>query len=88
VFQCLNGQAEVCRWAEHRSGQSDLEVGLPQMRTVGADRIDQVDAVIDDQGNSRATQNRQDLTAETNQLIVGGVHVAQLHHRDSGADCR
>src|SRR5450759_5580178 len=31
---------------------------------------------------------RDSLTAETDQLVVRGVLVAQLHHGDSGADCR
>ena len=65
------------------SGLPDPEVGLPDVRTMGSHGFDEVDAVIDDQGHVSAVQNRHDLTAETAQLVVRGVLVAQLHDGDS-----
>ena len=70
------------------SGLPDPEVGLPDVRTMGSHGFDEVDAVIDDQGHVGAVQNRHDLTAETAQLVVRGVLVAQLHDADSSADRR
>ena len=88
VFHGLCRQPQVCRRAEQRPRRPDPQVALPHVPAVGSHGIDEVNAVVDDQGHVRAVQNRHDLTAQADQLVVRGVRIAQLYYGGPGAHGR
>jgi len=80
----LDRQAEVCRRAEEGARLSDVEIGLSDVRSLGADRLDEVDTVVDQQRHPGALECRDDPAAEVDQLVVRRAGITQLYHGHPG----
>ena len=84
MLEGLDRQAEVGPRAEDLARRAGVEVGLADVGAVGADRVDEVDPVVDEQRHPGAAQRHDDGPAEGDQLVVARRGVAQLHRRDAG----
>ena len=80
LFVVVAGKSDNFIRAQNSTGDFVREVALPDMQAVGIDRQEDIQPVIDDEGNARASQNFLDPKRRVVKIPRGRFFFSQLDY--------